>query len=319
MKNNPTISIVIPIFNEEKNVAPLAEELAVLFRAAPHESFEVIFVNDGSRDGTLAELRKVAAGEARFKVVSFARNFGQTAAIAAGFAEARGEIVVPMDGDLENDPADILKLAAKLREGFDVVSGWRRGRWKNRPFSRRLPSFVANKIISLATGVKLHDYGCTLKAYRREILSGVKLYGEMHRFIPAYAAAHGAKVAEVPVNHRARRFGVSHYGMGRTTKVLLDLLLVKFLFNYGDRPIHFFGGLGIGSILFSALCFLLALYYKIAHLKDFVQTPLPIFTALFFIVGINFILMGVLAEFFMRASYEAGGKAVYEIGEKINF
>jgi len=312
------LSIIIPVYNEEKNVSLLAQELVAALKDQDFD-YEVIWVNDGSRDGSWEEIKKVTAKHRHFKALNFHKNCGQTAAIAAGIAQASGDLLVPMDADLQNDPQDILKLVAKLDEGFDVVSGWRQGRWSDKALTRKLPSYLANKLISRVTGVALNDYGCTLKVYRREFLENVKLYGEMHRFIPAYAAWQGGRVAEMPVNSRPRKFGQAKYGLSRTPRVLLDLLFVKFFFKFQDRPIHFFGGAGVITILLSVILFGWAVFYKVAGLKDFVSTPLPTLGALFFIVGINFILMGVLAELFIRAYFESRDRSVFTIKEKINF
>lgn len=312
------LSIIIPVYNEEKNVSLLAQELSAAMDGQGFD-YEAIWVNDGSRDKSWEEIEKIVAKNLRFKALNFHKNCGQTAAIAAGIAHASGDLIVPMDADLQNDPQDIQKLLAKLDDGFDVVSGWRQGRWSDKSLTRKLPSYLANKLISRVTGVALNDYGCTLKVYRREFLENVKLYGEMHRFIPAYAAWQGGRVAEMPVNNRPRKFGQTKYGLSRTFRVVLDLLFVKFFFKYQDRPIHFFGGAGIISILFSLVFFGWAIFYKVAGLKDFVSTPLPTLGALFFIVGINFILMGVLAELFIRAYFESRNRGVFSIKEKINF
>mgnify|MGYP001576265074 CR=1 FL=1 len=261
----------------------------------------------------------MAQKEASLKIIDFRKNFGQTAALSAGINHAQGEIIIPLDADLENDPADIPQLLAKINEGYDVVSGWRKNRWKDKFFSRRLTSMAANWLISFVTGVKLHDYGCTLKAYRREIIKEVGLYGEMHRFIPALAYWQGAKVAEIEVNYQPRVHGKSKYGLGRTFKVLLDLLTIKFLSGYSTKPIHFFGSLGFISILVSFLTGGLAVYYKVSGQKDFIETPLPVLTALFFIIGVLFVLIGLLAEMIMRVYHETQRRPIYSIKEKINF
>jgi len=315
--DRPEISVVIPLFNEEANVAPLLEELLAAMRALGRR-FEVICVDDGSSDGTFAALKRAAAGEGSLRVVRFRRNFGQTAAMTAAIEASRGDIIVPMDGDLQNDPADIRKLVARLEEGFDVVSGWRRDR-KDREFGRKLPSRIANRLISAVSGVRLHDYGCSLKAYRREVLEGVRLYGEMHRFIPVYASWQGARVCEMVVNHRARRAGVSKYGLGRTGKVLLDLLVVKFLASFvtRPRPIYLFGGVGLVSLLAGAGSFLLALGYKLSGTKDFVETPLPLLSVAFVLVGVICLLLGLLAELVIRTYYESQGKRTYLVAEDV--
>jgi len=314
--DRPQVSVVIPLFNEEENVPALLDELfAELSKLG--RSYEVICVDDGSRDGTFAALSHYAAQRPELRVVRFRLNFGQTAAMSAGIEKARGEVIVPMDGDLQNDPADIARLLEKLDAGSDVVSGWRRDR-QDREFGRKLPSRIANSLISTISGVRLHDYGCSLKAYRRDVLHDVKLYGEMHRFIPIYASWQGARVSEMVVNHRARRAGVSKYGLSRTFKVVLDLMVVKFLASYATKPIYVFGGFGLLSFACAAAAFLWALYYKLAGLKDFVQTPLPLVTVMFTLVGALSLLMGLLAELVIRTYYESQGKRPYLIAEELN-
>jgi glycosyltransferase involved in cell wall biosynthesis len=316
MGTAPHLSLVIPVYNEERNLPLLFTRIREALGTIDHE---VIFVNDGSRDASFTVLREACANEPRFRALDFRRNFGQTAAINAGIQHASGNIIVLMDSDLENDPADIPALLAKLDEGFDVVSGWRRDRWKGRFLTRKLPSVIANRLISSIGGVKLHDYGCTLKAYRRDALTDVPLYGQMHRFIPLYCAWRGGRVAELPVRFSPRPHGKSNYGLFRTHKVLLDLLVIKFLDHYMTRPIHFFGGAGFLSFLVALLSGGLMLYYKIRGLKDFVQTPLPVITAMFFIVGVVMVLMGVLAELMTRTYFESQGKRTYTVREQVNF
>ena len=312
----PQISVVIPLFNEEENVRALLDELfAELSRLG--RSYEVICVDDGSRDGTFAELARIAAARPELRVIRFRLNFGQTAAMSAGIEAARGEVIVPMDGDLQNDPADIAKLLAQLDSGHEVVSGWRRDR-QDKEFGRKLPSRIANWIISAISGVRLHDYGCSLKAYRRDVLRDVKLYGEMHRFIPIYASWQGARVTEMMVNHRARHAGRSKYGLSRTFKVVLDLMVVKFLASFATKPIYVFGGFGLVSFACAVIAFLWALYYKLAGLKDFVQTPLPLVTVMFALVGALSLLMGLLAELVIRTYYESQGKRPYLVAEELN-
>ena len=302
------LSIVIPVFNEEESLRPLHERLARVL-GSPGIRHEIIFVNDGSADGSESVLAGIARADANVRVINFRRNYGQTAALMAGFDVARGEVVVPMDGDLQNEPEDIPGLVAKLEEGFDVVSGWRRDRHDG--FRRRLASRVANRLVSWISGVHLHDYGCTLKAYRRDALMGVKLYGEMHRFIPVYASWQGARVTEMPVSHHARRFGTSKYGFERVFKVALDLIVIKFLAGYANKPIYVFGGFGIAALAVSLLAGLYALYLKFFEGTAFILTPLPLLVALTFLAGITSILMGLLAELIMRTWYEAQGKPVY--------
>jgi glycosyltransferase involved in cell wall biosynthesis len=320
----PDVSVVIPFFNEEENVAPLLEELYGSLRKLGR-SFEVIGVDDGSRDGTFARLTAFAARERTLRCIRFRRNFGQTAAMSAGIEVARGDVIVPMDGDLQNDPADIARLISTLdgppgtpaQARYDVVSGWRQQR-QDKEFGRKLPSRMANRLISVISGVPLHDYGCSLKAYRREVLQDVKLYGEMHRFIPIYASWHGARVTEMVVNHRVRRAGVSKYGLSRTGKVILDLLVVKFLVSYTTKPIYLFGGFGLLSLMASFAAFVGALAYKLFGAKDLVQTPLPLLGVLFALVGILSLLMGLLAELLVRTYYESQGKRPYSIAEELN-
>jgi glycosyltransferase involved in cell wall biosynthesis len=323
--------VVIPFFNEEDNVTPLLEELYGQLESLGRP-FEVIAVDDGSSDGTFAHLSAFAARERTLRCVRFRRNFGQTAAMAAGIEGARGAVIVPMDGDLQNDPSDIARLLCTL-DGlpvsgsppaagpalprYDVVSGWRQDR-KDKEFGRKLPSQLANWLISAISGVSLHDYGCSLKAYRREVLQDVKLYGEMHRFIPIYARWHGARVTELVVNHRARRSGHSKYGLNRTGKVVLDLLVVKFLVSYTTKPIYLFGGFGLLSLLASFVAFVASILFKLFGGKDLVQTPLPLLGVLFALVGILSLLMGLLAELLVRTYYESQGKRPYVIAEELN-
>jgi glycosyltransferase involved in cell wall biosynthesis len=312
----PQLSIVIPLFNEEENVRALLDELfAQLSKLG--RTYEVICVDDGSRDGTFAGLQTAASARPELRVIRFRLNFGQTAAMSAGIEAARGEMIVPMDGDLQNDPADIGRMLAQLDAGCDVVSGWRKER-RDREFGRKLPSRIANWLISAISGVRLHDYGCSLKAYRRDVLHDVKLYGEMHRFIPVYASWQGARVTEMVVNHRPRHAGKSKYGISRTFKVVLDLMVVKFLASYATKPIYVFGGFGLLSLGGAAIAFLWALYYKLAGLKDFVQTPLPLVTVLFTLVAALSLLMGLLAELVIRTYYESQDKRPYLVAEELN-
>ena len=258
---DPELSIVIPLYNEAENVEPLYAELSAAL-AETGRSYEVLIVDDGSRDDSFARLKSVHERDPRWRTIRFRRNFGQTAGFSAGFDAARGAIIITSDADLQNDPRDIPKLLQKMDEGFDIVSGWRKDR--KEPFlSRRLPSMMANRMISSSTGVALHDYGCSLKAYRRDVVKNIHLYGELHRFIPAVASAIGATVAEVPVNDRARRFGSSKYGISRTFRVFLDLITVRFLLGYSTRPLHVFGGIGL---LMAGLGLLFGLYLTFVKL-----------------------------------------------------
>jgi glycosyltransferase involved in cell wall biosynthesis len=310
------LSIVIPVYNEEQNI-PILHERLVQSLAVLGRPYEMIFVNDGSVDGTEAALTRLCAADPLVKAVHFRRNFGQTAAMMAGIRYAAGEIIIPMDGDLQNDPADIAKLLAKLDEGYDVVSGWRQDR-KDHALRRNLPSRVANRLISLISGVRLHDYGCSLKAYRKDVVKGVKLYGEMHRFIPIYASWEGGRVAEVPVTHHPRLHGASKYGVDRVIKVVLDLIVVQFLARYANRPIYVFGSFGIGAFLLGILAGLWAVYLKYFEHTSFIQTPLPLAVVLLTITGGMSILMGLLAEIIMRTYYESQGKAVYLVKSTSN-
>ncbi len=303
----PRLSILVPVYNEELNVGELHERLA----AALGEEAEFIFVDDGSTDGTYARLTELTARDPRVRVIRFRRNFGQTAALSAAIDHARGEIIVPIDGDLQNDPKDIPRLLAKLDEGYDVVSGWRVKR--RDPLSRRLPSQLANRLISWISGVRLHDYGCSLKACRRDVLEGVRLYGEMHRFVPIYASWQGARVTEIPVDHHPRRRGKSNYGLERTLKVVLDLIVVKFLASYATKPIYVFGGFGILSLVAAAVVFALMVYLKLAHIRDFVATPLPLVVVMLGLVGCLSVLLGLVAELTVRTYYESQGKRTYSI------
>lgn len=309
------LSLIIPVYNEAPSLPLLFQRLQEALNGHDHE---VIFVNDGSRDGSFDVLRAECQRNPRYRAIDFRRNFGQTAAINAGILHAKGDILVLMDSDLENDPADIPKLLAKLDEGFDVVSGWRRDRWQGQYLTRKLPSLMANKLISSISGVSLHDYGCTLKAYRRDVIQGVSLYGQMHRFIPVYCSWQGGRVGEMPVNYQPRQFGKSNYGLFRTYKVMLDLLLIKFLDKYMTKPIHFFGGAGFLSFFLALITGGTMLFLKATGRADFVQTPLPMMTAMFFIVGVLMVLLGVLAELIVRTYFESQGKTTFSIRERVN-
>jgi glycosyltransferase involved in cell wall biosynthesis len=308
----PDLTVTIPLYNEAENIPILYARV----RDALDElgkRWELVLVDDGSSDGSGALLDGIAADDVRVTVLHFRRNYGQTAAFMAGIDHARGAIIIPMDGDLQNDPDDIGKLLAKLDEGFDVVSGWRKDR-QDHAIKRNLPSRIANGLISRVSGVRLHDYGCSLKAYRRDVLDGVKLYGEMHRFVPIYAAWNGARVTEMPVQHHPRLHGESKYGLERVVKVVLDLLVVKFLFRYASKPIYVFGGFGFLSILAGTLAGIWAIALKLIKGTSLIQTPLPLLAVFLGAVGILSILMGLLAEMLNRTYHESQGKAVYRIG-----
>lgn len=280
-------------------------------------SYEIIAVNDGSRDDSLRELKVQARLRSEIRIVDLRRNYGQTAAMMAGIDHASGDILVAIDGDLQNDPQDIPLLLEKLNEGYDVVSGWRVDR-KDAPLTRNFLSRIANGLISKISGVKLRDYGCTLKAYRRDVIKGVRLYGEMHRFVPIYASWMGAKVTEIPVNHRARRFGKSNYGLERILKVLLDLTVVKFLDSHFEKPIYIFGGFGLLSILLAGVSGAYMLYLKLFEGLYMIQTPLPTLSAMFFLIGIVSILLGLLAEMVVRTYYESQQRTTYMVRDTIN-
>jgi len=305
------ISVVIPVYNEAEALPELYRALSDTLDRLP-QSAEIIFADDGSKDGSAAALDGFAEGDPRVRVLHLSRNYGQTAALMAAIQNSTGDVVIPMDGDGQNDPADIPRLIAKLAEGFDVVSGWRTTREDN-ALTRRLPSVIANRLISALLHVPLHDYGCTLKAYRREVVEDVRLYGEMHRFIPIYAAWEGARVTELAVAHHPRRFGRSKYGIGRVFRVLLDLLIVYFIDRAFDRPIQFFGKLGVGFLVLSVAIFGWVLVLKYAWDLSLIQTPLPLLAATIGLSGVLFLLLGIIAEVQARIYYEARGRPPYKI------
>jgi glycosyltransferase involved in cell wall biosynthesis len=311
------LSLVIPVYNEHENLPPLFE--AVRQAMAPLKlKWEAIYVDDGSRDNSLSILREQAKKDPRcVRVISFRRNFGQTAAIAAGIDHSQGEIIVLLDADLQNDPADIPLLLERLNEGYDLISGWRKQR-KDNALTRNLPSMIANWIISRVTGVHLHDYGCTLKAYRRGALEGFRLYGEMHRFIPVYASSVGARITEVPVNHRPRKFGKTKYGIERTVKVILDLITVKFLVSYGSKPIYLFGGTGLLLMVASTFILFYLLVRRILFLVSVLGSPFFQLSVMFFILGFQSILMGLIAELLVRTYHESQKKPTYTVREMLN-
>lgn len=316
-ENNPELSLFLPVLDEEENLRPMhariREALDSLGKTA-----EVIYVDDGSTDKSLEMLREIAAEDERVRVISLRRNYGQTAAMSAGIDAARGEILIPMDADLQNDPNDIARLLEKLNEGYDVVSGWRRNR-RDKLVSRKIPSKIANKIISWIGGVHLHDYGCSLKAYRRDVLQDVKLYGEMHRFIPIYASWAGARVTEIPVDHHARTGGKSKYGISRTVKVVFDLMTIKFMASYQTKPIYVFGTFGLLAFLLSIVAGLWAFYLKFVSGVSFILTPLPIISIVLLAISVQFFLMGLLAEMLVRTYHESQDKTIYAVREKIGF
>jgi len=305
------LSVVVPVFNEEKNINILYQELIDVLTKLDL-TFEIIFVDDGSTDKSLIILSELQENDSKIVVISFRRNFGQTAALSAGFDYASGDIIITLDGDLQNDPEDIPKLLQKLSEGYDIVNGWRFDR-KDSFISRRLPSIIANKIISYSTNVKLHDYGCTLKAFKKEITQNIKLYGEMHRFIPAIASGMGSSVAEVKVNHRPRKFGKSKYGISRTIRVILDLITVKFLLSYATRPIQIFGLLGFSC---GIIGFCIAIYLTIQRQFygiSLANRPALLLAILLIFMGLQFVTLGLLAELQARTYHEAQNKPIYVI------
>jgi dolichol-phosphate mannosyltransferase len=311
------LSVVVPAYNEEQNIPILCDRLLAVLDGLG-TPFEIIIVNDGSKDKTGLVLRAAAARRKEIKVIELKRNSGQTAAMMCGIDHASGDIIIPIDADLQNDPADIPALLAKIAEGYDVVSGWRTDR-KDAALSRNLPSRIANRIISLVSRVHLHDYGCTLKAYRLEVLDGVRLYGEMHRLIPVYASWMGAKVTEIPVRHHARSHGSSNYGLERVAKIILDLIVVKFLDRQFMKPIYVFGGFGMLCLAVSGIAVVWALYLKFVDGLSLIQTPLPLLAVMTFVTGFMCILMGLLSEILMRTYFESQGKTSYVVRERLNF
>jgi glycosyltransferase involved in cell wall biosynthesis len=323
-KPMPELSLFLPVLNEEDNLRPMHAKISEALNELGKMA-EVIYVDDGSTDNSLKILKEIAASDDRVRVISLRRNYGQTAAMSAGIDAAKGEILIPMDADLQNDPKDISRLLDKLDEGYDVVSGWRKNR-KDKLIMRKIPSQIANRIISWIGGVPLHDYGCSLKAYRREVIQDVKLYGEMHRFIPIYASWAGARVTEIPVDHHARTMGKSKYGISRTIKVVFDLMTIKFMASYQTKPIYVFGMFGLLAFILSILSGIYAIFLKFAailgfpnHQADFVQTPLPILAVVMFAISMQFFLMGLLAEMIVRTYHESQNKSIYAVREKIGF
>jgi glycosyltransferase involved in cell wall biosynthesis len=311
------LSIIVPAFNEEKNVPRMVEEITAAADRL-NITYEVIFIDDGSKDGTFAALKEARKNHPRIKVIRFRKNFGQTAALSAGFDYARGEIILTIDADLENDPEDMGLLLNKIEEGYDLVSGWRKDRWKKHFFSRRLPSLTANWLISHITKVRLRDYGCTLKAFRRDVIKNIKLYGEMHRFIPAIAATIGVNIAEVPVNFRPRIHGKSKYGFSRSIRVFLDLLTVKFLLSYSTRPLQIFGLLGLASGGFGVVLAVILSYERLFLRQSISNRPLLLLAVLLILIGIQFITMGLLGEIMVRTYHEAVEKSIYVVRDVLD-
>jgi glycosyltransferase involved in cell wall biosynthesis len=306
------VSVVIPVYNEEESLPILHDEIQTSLNAID-VNWEVVYVNDGSKDQSQEVLEELAMQDPEHVlVVAFRRNFGQTPAMAAGIDHASGDVIVLMDGDLQNDPADIPMLLNKIDEGFDLVSGWRKDR-QDKALTRVLPSKIANWLISTTTGVHLHDYGCSLKAYKREVLEGFRLYGEMHRFIPAFANMVGAKITEVPVNHRARQFGVAKYGLERTIKVILDLFTVRFLEGFGNKPIYLFGTSGIGAMFVGFLGLLFLFIRRFVAQGPVANSPIFLISVVFILIGFQMIFMGLIAELVIRTYHESANKAIYHV------
>ncbi len=310
------LSIILPVYNEEKNIQELHSKIINALTKLD-KSYEIIYIDDGSDDNSFEILSEIARGDGRIKVIQFRRNFGQTSAISAGIKHSVGDILIPMDADLQNDPEDISKLLEKIDEGYDVVSGWRKSR-KDKLITRKIPSVLANKLISWVTGVHLHDYGCTLKAYRKEVIKEIKLYGEMHRFIPVYASWAGAKISEIIVTHHPRLYGKTKYGLSRTIKVILDLFTVKFFGSYVTKPIYAFGGFG------ALLCFggigigIITLVQKYSYGVWVHKNPLLLLAIFLDILGVQLIMMGLLAEIVIRTYHESQDKPIYLVKSLIN-
>jgi glycosyltransferase involved in cell wall biosynthesis len=312
MSEKLDISVVIPVYNEQDNLQNIYQQTVDSLK--DKYSFEIIFIDDGSSDQSCKILEQLYEKDERVKVIMFRRNFGQTAAMSAGFHNAKGQVIIPVDADGQNDPADIPAMVEKLNEGFDIVSGWRKDR-KDKTLTRKIPSMMANWLIGKMTGVKLHDFGCSLKAYRREVIETTKLYGEMHRFIPAIANWSGAKITEMVVEHHPRVTGKAKYGLERTVKVILDLVTVKFLGSYGTKPIYIFGGLGIFSGFTSIICGLAVLYMKFISPRHLSmnRNPLLLLSAILIITTVQLILMGLLAEMIVRTYHESQNRQIYTI------
>ena len=310
------VSIIIPAYNEATSLKVLLDELGYFLKEFQY-NYEIIFVDDGSTDNTFNVLKDASLNDPHIKAIRLRRNFGQSAALLAGIDYSTGDVIVPLDADLQNDPNDIPRLLNLITEGYDLVSGWRKNR-QDRTLDRKIPSMIANKLISWVSGVSLHDYGCSLKAYRREILGGFRLYGELHRFLPICASWNGAKVTEIEVNHKPRIFGKSKYGLSRTYKVILDLIVLKFLSDFSTKPIYFFGGFASVCFMFSILLTAWSFYLKLFKHIDLDATPLLIFSAVFVIVSVQLLLMGILADLLMRTYFESQDKKTYQVRDAVN-
>jgi glycosyltransferase involved in cell wall biosynthesis len=314
--NQVRFSVIIPIYNEEKNLPTIIDEITSVLSNFD-SSHEIIFIDDGSGDNSFEILKEYASKNQRIRIIQFTRNFGQTSALYAGIQHTRGKYIITMDGDLQNDPYDIPMMHETLKKGYDIVCGWRKHR-KDNLFTKKLPSFIANKLISLITGLHLHDYGCTLKIFKREFIEPIKLYGEMHRFIPALGKNLGARITEVTVNHRKRKHGKSNYGLTRIIKVTLDLLTVSFMGSYLSSPIYFFGGLGFVSCLLGILCGIITLLQKYLSQVKAHRNPLLLLAIFLFIIGVQFIILGVLAEIIVKSYYESKDIDPYVVKKIIN-
>lgn len=309
--NKALISFVVPVYNEEDNVKLLYDELSEVVSSASLNA-EFIFVDDGSSDETVLRLTKATSNDERVKIVVLRRNFGQTAAMSAGFDHAEGEIIISMDGDLQNDPHEVPMMIKKLEEGYDIVAGWRKDR-QDKKWSKVIPSMIANRIISKTTKVSLHDYGCSLKVFRSDVIKNINLYGEMHRFIPAVAAQLGVKICEVPVNHRARKYGTSKYGLFKTFRVILDLLTVQFFLGYSTRPLHLFGMLGLISGTFGTLLLSYLSFERLFLGVPLANRPILLVGVMLVLIGLQFICSGLLAEVMVRTYHESQGKKIYAV------
>jgi len=311
------LSIVVPIYNEQENIDPLYSEITAAVEGK-YRDVEIIFIDDGSPDGSLLKLKALNKKDKRVKIIRFRKNFGQSTAISAGFDYCNGDVVVTLDGDLQNDPADIPTVVEKLIEGYDIVNGWRKNR-KDKFLTRRIPSFLGNKLISFITKVKLHDYGCTLRGFKRDVVKNLTLYGEMHRYIPAIASRMGIMSVEIPVNHRERKFGRSKYGLGRTFRVVLDLISLKFLLSFSHRPLQIFGGLGIIMMFCGFVSGAYLTYIKYFKGEAIADRPLLFFTVLTLFLGFQLITLGLIAEMLTRIYHEGLNKNVYTVREVIGF